>query len=850
MDEFGDFDKMQKLKLKIIAAIIGMILLAIGTGWLFQDTIDRLLTSAVEKLVIKQTLSYSVTAGERIRIGFKDLNLAAKVIEKNPEVAPVLFEEIKKSHWANPEVGIIRFSGDEKNPANFDKRLFWQSEEVLNGREIVSYQSGYGLTFLVPVYTNGKVTAAIYKFFDAESVPYIFGFNTYEKSGRTFISEKTIYLSDNYGYTDEEKKIFSDPQIRRGFSEINYSLETEKADAMGVTGNTIGRYFIFGANIPKTNCILFGYVSWQSLVGEIAEAHQIVVSTIALMIFLFALACVYLFRIQIKASERDNLERAWSAAESANKAKSNFLANMSHEIRTPINAIIGMNEMIIRETGDESIKAYAQSAASAGDTLLSLINDILDFSKIEAGKLEIVPVEYATTSLISDTVSMIRPRAAEKNLNFEINVDKNLPEVLSGDVVRVRQIITNFLTNAVKYTQEGTVTFNVGGERTDKKNFVLKISVKDTGMGIKSEDLKNLFGEFKRFDMEKNQNIEGTGLGLAITYSLVRSMKGKIDVNSIYGEGSIFTVTLPQRIIKEDPVGDYAEKLELHRSEREDYKVSFVAPDAKILIVDDNELNLKVAAGLLKDTKIQIATCKSGYECLDKIRKEKFDIVFLDHMMPGIDGTETLHLAENEENNFCKNSPFIALTANAVSGAREMFIKEGFDDYLSKPINPDIFEKMIRKYLPPEKILSPEEVSEKKIETPKTLEKNSATFNGKTSDLIDLKSGLARSGGFEDIYRDLLETFRDLKEKKQAEILDALNSENIKDYTTYVHSLKSTALTLGAVELSALAKNLEDAGRKVTGENDKDAAEFIKANNEKMIQMYDEAVAEIRRILE
>lgn len=398
----------------------------------------------------------------------------------------------------------------------------------------------------------------------------------------------------------------------------------------------------------------------------------------------------------------EKLRESRIAAEAANDAKSQFLANISHEIRTPINAVLGMNEMIIRETSDNDILGYARDIEGAGKNLLSLINDILDISKIESGKMELIPVEYDLASVINDSYNTVYLRAKEKNLDLKMDVNEFIPSGLYGDEVRVRQIITNLLTNAVKYTKEGSVTLSMSYRQVSKNEINLIISVKDTGIGLTSEQQKQLFTNFKRFDEKNNRNIEGTGLGLSITKTFVDLMDGSINVKSERDVGSIFTVTILQKIVKDVPIGKINEGENNLSSKKQRYKESLIAPNANILVVDDIEMNIKVFKGLLKETKMHIDQCLSGQECLAAIKRQKYDIIFLDHMMPGMDGIEVFKNIKASNDHLNIETPIVMLTANAIVGAEDDYLKEGLDDYLSKPIQWPYLEKIIMKYLPDE----------------------------------------------------------------------------------------------------------------------------------------------------
>lgn len=390
-------------------------------------------------------------------------------------------------------------------------------------------------------------------------------------------------------------------------------------------------------------------------------------------------------------------------AERANAAKSIFLAHMSHEIRTPINAVLGMNEMILRESCSDTIKDYARNIQNAGKILLSIINDILDLSKIESGQMEIVEKDYHLGKMLIDIENMVTMRAEENSLALHIQANPMLPEALHGDEQRIKQCIINFLTNSLKYTREGQVTLQVDFTDKDKDTIDLRITVTDTGIGIEEDKLAVLFEPFVRLDRSKNEHIEGTGLGLSITKKLIDRMKGSLSVESVYGKGSVFSFTLPQKVAGPDLLGDYKEKLR-RVAERESAREEFTAPGARILAVDDNRVNITVARGLLRRLKVQFDSATSGQECLDKFAKNDYDIILLDHMMPVMDGVQTLHRMQETER-FRQNAPaVIAMTANAVIGAREKYLEEGFTDYLSKPIDHKRLEEMIRAYLPEEMI--------------------------------------------------------------------------------------------------------------------------------------------------
>ena len=386
----------------------------------------------------------------------------------------------------------------------------------------------------------------------------------------------------------------------------------------------------------------------------------------------------------------------------ANEAKSQFLANMSHEIRTPINGILGMDSMLLKECQDEGLREYAKNIQSAGQSLLSIINDILDISKIESGKLEIIPTRYELFSILNDCYNLTKVKIEEKPITLHMKINENIPAKLYGDEVRIRQVMNNFLSNSAKYTHEGSITFGVDYEEKSEGEIWLIITVSDTGIGIKEEDLEKLFASFTRIEEKRNRNIEGTGLGLSLTKNLVDLMQGEITVKSIYEEGSCFTAKIPQKIIDKTPMGDFDKRYRQYIHQSEEQAISLYAPDAKILVVDDVPMNLIVVKGLLKATKIQIDTAKNGANCLELVQKNRYDIIFLDHLMPEMDGIETLQNMKLLEENPNRNTPVIMLTANAIVGAKEEYMEAGFTDYLTKPVQETLLHEMIMKYLPKE----------------------------------------------------------------------------------------------------------------------------------------------------
>ena len=490
--------------------------------------------------------------------------------------------------------------------------------------------------------------------------------------------------------------------------------------------------------------------------------------------------------------------------------RSEFVSNMSHEIRTPITAILGMNDLIQRECRDEAILQYSDNIGKAGESLLAIINDILDFSKIESGHMELVILPYSLPELVSDIHMMIRMRAEQKNLSFGVEIDEKLPVMPVGDMQKLRQVIMNLLTNAVKYTQEGSVRLSMKLVSMQDNEFTMEIAVADTGIGINENEIDKLYTAFDRLDVVKNRNIEGSGLGLAITQRMLTLMGSEINVKSVYGEGSRFFFEIKQGISDGSPIGKFEATGAAGRATvRKKKTATFTAPDVRLLVVDDTPMNLQVITGLLKGNNLLIDTAGSGKECIELFEKKAYDLVFLDQRMPNLDGVETLAELNKKCPDKVKETPIICLTANALSGAREQMIKAGFDDYLTKPVNLNDMEQMILKFISADRLQMIVTVPEKKA-----LDDENFHVPRGIAAIKELlwEEGIEYCGNVED-YLDALSLYAGSIKDKADKLEKDLKDENTEEISLLLHSLKSTSKAVGAIDFMENASALELAAR-------------------------------------
>lgn len=836
------------IRLRMILWMVAFASVLCLVAGLLRFRLDSLIYGYVSSQVSKQAAIMAELVDERVSVQLEFLSGISREMEKDSSRMSVILESYRKENGIS--YGVLNLKGKlivgdtsvTVSPADFSSIA-----QSFRGNEAVSYSEGKGFLFSVPIYHGRNVRYVLYKIYSESEVLRYFDNRCYDGecyssirnaddqvivgSANNPLSENPIWQNGNF-----------DPIRVQLKKLLNVSIAAAVREYVGGKG-----YFFFMADLKQPGLSLVGMVPESVAAKGVEDITLLIFWVFGILLLLFLIGFGFIFVSERKAEENVTLREAKVLAEKASLAKSQFLANMSHEIRTPINGILGMDTMLLKECKDPTLKEYALNIQSAGHTLLSIINDILDISKIESGRMEIVPVEYDLFSVLNECRNMVSMRANEKSLDLRVEVDKSMPSGLMGDEVRVRQIINNLLSNAVKYTPSGSVILRVSYERNnmgsqlgspDLRTINLVIAVQDTGIGIRNEDVDKLFVTFQRLEEKRNRNIEGTGLGLNLTKRLVDLMGGDIQVESEYGKGSTFIVAIPQIVKRSEPIGDFNERcnkavtVDISRNR-------FRAPHANILVVDDVPMNLRVMSGLLKDTQVQIDTALNGMEALEKIKRKHYDVIFLDHMMPVMDGMETVSLMHTLSGHPNESTPVIMLTANADKHARDLYLQAGFSDYLSKPIRETDLLGVLLDYLPSDLLVmvdQPKPVAEPKslddlYQTPvvsvplankeKTQPEEKSPRYGKalniSKDLVDLSAtgfvdveiGLGYCMNDETFYREMLTEF--VKTNKESELNASLKDGDFESYRICVHSLKSTSLTIGAVEFSSRAKAMEFA---------------------------------------
>ncbi|MBP5384768.1 MAG: response regulator [Lachnospiraceae bacterium] len=856
------------MRLLLTLAVMLLVLLAIGLFLYLR--VNTLLNVYMEEQGKKQAETLSEVTSRQFEGELKALSTVASEFTKVEEVSVDAISAMQEADHES-RIGVQRVDETPYFGVPYGADTFECIESAIHGEQAISYVQGKGLMFCVPAFRDKNVAYVIYRIYPESKLYSHVGVAGYSGFGSVCIMDREghVVIPARAG-ENEEKMLFGNRNVDDGFQELARELfTTGSAATFRSTDN--GEQMLFAAEIAGSEFYLKGYVPKRVVQEGVEYVAMLVILVFLILAALVFLGGFLLTRLEIRAQESEQLREASLVAEKSNAAKSDFLANMSHEIRTPINAMLGMNEMIIRESDNERVRNYADNIDSAGKNLLSIINDILDFSKIEAGRMEITEAPYQLSSLLNDVSNMILFRARTKDLEFRVDVDESIPDGLYGDEVRIRQVFVNVLSNAVKYTNEGSVTLRVRAGRLPEEEEALNliVTVEDTGIGIRQEDIDKLFIKFERVDLLQNRTVEGTGLGLAITQKILQLMGGDIRVQSEYGKGSIFTVTLKQKIVAKEPIGNFRIKFERGLKEIKTYRETFRAKGAKILVVDDTQINLTVIEGLLKKTELGIDTATGGEDALKLTMGTPYDLILMDQRMPKMDGSEAMKRIREQESGCNVHTPVIALTADAMQGARARYLAAGFTDYLSKPVDGHTLETTLVKYLPKEKVVLYEREDAEAAGSAEADESTGGiqTGNGAdnaggiqtgeessaggrirvdTSPEIDVKKIYENCDmlsyeeaiqylGTDEIMRMTLEQYYEDIKPNADEIEAYLKAGDIRNYTVKVHALKSSSRLIGATALSEEARKLEEAGNAMQDGEDTGA---VAEKTEKLLENY------------